>query len=108
SDVQAPQSFDLDAEMIQRVGKLQSASAYVRQALGDFDTAVFGQAMSWLIALLAFYQHTPCENHRPGFLSCGSQLAVDEQLVKPDLTHVLRVTMRSASSFKRCARAPRG
>ena len=92
--------------MVERGGELQPAAAHVGQLGEEFEGGAGVHRLTRLGGLLAVDEHLSGHDERLRLLAGFGQAALDQEAVQPRL-HDLRSTMRSASSSRRAARAPK-
>src|SRR5262249_2906722 len=107
ADINAQMPCNVDLEMIQCSRELYATPAHVGQASQKFDSAVCRDGVPRFVALLSVDKNIAGKNQRPGLLARFHQATLHKQLIDARF-HVLRRTMRSASSLNRSARAPKG
>ena len=104
--IQADASRDTDAEVRDRGIQLEPAAADERRLRQHFDAASASTGWPGFRGFAAIHQHLARHDQRLRFFARGGQTALHQQTVQARL-HDLRWTIRSASSCRRPARAPK-
>ena len=107
ADIDADQAGRIDCEVVQGFFEFEAATADVAELLEDFDGRFGWDLGTGFVDLLTVYEDLSGEDEGLGFFARLNQISFDEELVEAGFQD-LRSTMRSATSMRRRARAPKG